>query len=42
MFSLPKIVVDNDIAEEKSFIDESNSGGIVDHSSIIPEDVLPR
>ncbi len=42
MYSLPKIVVDNDSAEEQAFIDESNPGGVVDHSSAIPEDVLPK
>lgn len=42
MYSLPKVVVDNDNAENQAFIDESVPGGVVDHSSAIPEDVLPR
>lgn len=42
MFKLPKVVVDNDSSEEQVFIDESVPGGIVDHSSAIPEEVLPK
>lgn len=42
MYNLPKVVVDNDNSEEQTFIDESEPGGIVDHSSAIPEEALPK
>lgn len=42
IYSLPKVVVDNETAEEASFIDETVPGGIVDHSTEIPEEVQPR
>lgn len=42
MYNLPKVVVDNDNSEEQAFIDESEPGGVVDHSSAIPEEALPK
>ena len=42
IYSLPKVVVDNENSEEQAFIDESAPGGVVDHSSAIPEEVLPK
>lgn len=42
LYSLPKVVVDNDNEETAEFIDESQPGGVVDHSSEIPEEVQPK
>lgn len=42
IYSLPKVVVDNESSEEAAFIDETIPGGIIDHSSEIPEEVQPR
>lgn len=42
LYSLPKVVIDNNDPEETAFIDDSVPGGIVDHSSEIPEEVAPR
>lgn len=42
LYSLPKVVIDTNQSEEAAFIDESVPGGIVDHSSEIPEEVAPR
>ncbi len=42
IYSLPKVVVNNDSTEESAFIDETVPGGIVDHSTEIPEEVQPR
>lgn len=42
IYSLPKVVVDNEDAVEAEFIDETVPGGIVDHSTEIPEEAQPR
>lgn len=42
MYSLPKVVVDNENTEETAFIDESAPGGVTDHSSEIPTEIQPR
>jgi tetratricopeptide (TPR) repeat protein len=43
LYSLPRVVIDNDENSEVSFIDETNPGGeILDHSSEIPEEVQPK
>ena len=42
IYSLPKVVVDNENTEGTAFIDESVPGGVVDHSSEIPEEIQPR
>ena len=43
LYSLPKVVVDNDSAAKKEFVDESMPGGTLDsHSEEIPEEDLPR
>lgn len=42
IYSLPKVVIDNEGTEEAAFIDETIPGGIVDHSTEIPEEVQPR
>lgn len=42
IYSLPKVVVNNESTEQAAFIDETIPGGIVDHSTEIPEEVQPR
>lgn len=42
LYSLPKVVIDPNKPEEAAFIDDSIQGGIVDHSSEIPEEFAPR
>ena len=42
LYSLPKVVIDNGEMGEAAFIDDSVPGGIVDHSSEIPDEVVPR
>lgn len=43
LYSLPRVVVDNDENGEVNFIDEANPGGqILDHSSEIPEEIQPK
>ncbi len=42
LYSLPKVVVQKSNAEGKTFIDESVPGGIVDHSSEIPQEIQPK
>ncbi len=42
MYSLPRVVVDNDNESTSEFIDETAPGGVVDHSSEIPEEIQPK
>lgn len=43
LYSLPRVVVDNDEDKETQFVDESVPGGeVVDHSSEIPEEIQPK
>ncbi|KYG77691.1 MULTISPECIES: tetratricopeptide repeat protein [Roseivirga] len=42
LFSLPRVVVDNDNEQAAEFVDESVPGGVVDHSSEVPEEIQPK
>lgn len=43
LYSLPKIVVDNDSEQSpQSFVDENTPEGVVDHSSEIPTEAIPQ
>ncbi|GHE55849.1 MAG: tetratricopeptide repeat protein [Bacteroidota bacterium] len=42
LYSLPRVVVDNDNEASAEFIDESTPGGVIDHSSAIPEEIQPK
>ncbi|OEK07134.1 tetratricopeptide repeat protein [Roseivirga misakiensis] len=42
LYSLPKVVINNSKLEESAFIDDSVPGGIVDHSTEIPEAFADR
>ncbi|WP_420388546.1 tetratricopeptide repeat protein [Roseivirga sp.] len=42
LYSLPRVVVDNDNEKPAEFLDESAPGGVVDHSSEIPEEIQPK
>lgn len=42
LYSLPRVVVDNDNEQAAEFVDETIPGGVVDHSSEIPEEIQPR
>ncbi|MFY0591718.1 tetratricopeptide repeat protein [Roseivirga sp.] len=42
LYSLPKVVIDGGTPEEATFIDDSVPGGVMDHSTEIPEEFLPR
>lgn len=43
LYSLPKVVVDNDSDQgAQTFIDESTTDGVVDHSSEIPAEAVPQ
>ena len=41
IYNLPKVVVDNDRTDQVAFLDEAAPGGVVDHSSEVPEEVQP-
>ncbi len=42
LYSLPRVVVDNDNEDVKGFLNETVPGGVVDHSSEIPEEIQPK
>ncbi|NVJ46939.1 MAG: tetratricopeptide repeat protein [Cytophagia bacterium] len=42
IYSLPRVVVDNDNATPAEFLDETAPGGVVDHSSEVPEEIQPK
>lgn len=42
LYSLPTVVVDNDNEQPTEFLNESVPGGVVDHSSEVPEEIQPK
>jgi len=42
IYNLPRVVVDNDNGKPTEFLNESAPGGVVDHSSEIPEEIQPK
>ena len=43
LYSLPKVVVDNEENEALQFVDEAQPGGqVIDHSTEIPEEIQPK
>lgn len=42
LYSLPRVVVDNDNEEINEFVNESMPGGVFDHNSEIPEEIQPK